>query len=119
MERPAFPALLAVLAAGPAVSDGAEIVAATASGSGGLWSVSVTLRHGDTGWDDYADAWRVVTSDGTVVATRELLHPHVDEKPFTRSLAGIEIPSGTVEVFVEARTNADGWNGERFPLALK
>ncbi|MEL7027071.1 MAG: hypothetical protein AAGO57_07585, partial [Pseudomonadota bacterium] len=69
----------------------------------------VTLRHGDTGWDDYADGWRVELADGSVLGTRELLHPHVNEQPFTRSLSGVEIPDGTNEVFIRASTNVDGW----------
>ena len=27
----------------------------------------VTLTHPDTGWDDYADGWRVEDADGTVL----------------------------------------------------
>ena len=82
------------------------------------WTVSVTLRHADTGWDDYADGWRVVKEDGTVLGTRTLFHPHVNEQPFTRSLSGVEIPTGTARVFIEARTNVDGWGEARLPLDL-
>lgn len=99
--------------ADPAVVEDAELVR-----NGDAWTVSVTLSHGDTGWDDYADGWRVVLADGTVLGLRELLHPHVDEQPFTRSLNGVGIPSGTATVFIEARTNTEGWAGDRFPLAL-
>jgi hypothetical protein len=49
------------------------------------------LRHGDTGWDDYADGWRIETPAGEVLGTRVLHHPHVEEQPFTRSLGGVEI----------------------------
>ena len=87
-------------------------------GSGG-WSFSVTLRHADTGWDDYADGWRVVLRDGTVLGTRVLLHPHVNEQPFTRSLGGVVIPEGISEVFIEARTSTDGWGITRYPVSLK
>ena len=80
--------------------------------------LSVTLRHGDTGWDDYADGWRVVAEDGTELGMRVLYHPHVEEQPFTRSLSGIAIPQDATRVFVEARTNADGWGAARFPVDL-
>ena len=99
--------------ADPAVIEGAE-----ARASGGAWTFSVTLSHGDTGWDDYADGWRVVNQDGTVLGTRELLHPHVTEQPFTRSLSGVAIPDGTAQVFIEARTNTEGWGSARFPVSL-
>ena len=44
---------------------------------GQTWTVSVTLYHADTGWEHYADGWRIValitprwiTSDGTRVIT--------------------------------------------------
>lgn len=103
---------------GPAFADDAVVEAATAERSGESWRFSVTLSHGDTGWDDYADGWRVVTDDGTVLGVRELLHPHVTEQPFTRSLSGVEIAQGISEVFVEARTNTDGWGKARFPITL-
>ncbi|MEL6206950.1 MAG: hypothetical protein AAFR47_16790 [Pseudomonadota bacterium] len=113
------PALICLLAAWPlsAVADPAEIVASDARAAGATWTVSVTLRHADTGWDDYADGWRLVTPEGTVIATRELLHPHVDEQPFTRSLSGVSLPQD-VQVLVESSTNVTGWSGERVPLAL-
>ena len=86
--------------------------------SGDSWSFSVTLSHADTGWDDYANGWRVVLQDGTILGTRELLHPHVNEQPFTRSLAGVSIPDGVGTVFIEARTNVGGWGSSRFEMKL-
>jgi len=44
------------------------------------WSVSVTLKHDDTGWDHYADDWRVVEEDGNVLGDRVLYHPHENEQ---------------------------------------
>ncbi|MCV6594427.1 MAG: hypothetical protein OIF48_15850 [Silicimonas sp.] len=102
----------------PSLADDASIEDATARASGETWSFSVTLRHGDTGWDDYADGWRVVAADGTVLGTRVLHHPHVTEQPFTRSLSGVTVPEGVAEVFIEARTNVDGWGAARRPVRL-
>lgn len=110
--------LLLVLAT-PTLADDATIEDATARASGDTWTFSVTLRHGDTGWDDYADGWRVVAEDGTELGMRVLFHPHVEEQPFTRSLGGVVIPDGTSTVYIEARTNADGWGAARFPVSLK
>ena len=77
----------------------------------------VTLSHADTGWDDYADGWRIELADGTVLGTRVLAHPHVEEQPFTRS-SSIAVPSGVAQVFVRASTNVDGWADatKLFPL---
>ena len=102
-----------------AFADDATIEAAEARASGANWSFSVTLRHGDTGWDDYADGWRVVTEDGQELGLRVLYHPNVDEQPFTRSLGGVSVPDGVETVFIEARTNTDGWGTTRFPVSLK
>ena len=110
--------LFAVLSAVPAVADDAIIEAVEARASGESWTFSVTLRHGDTGWDDYADGWRVVKEDGTELGLRVLYHPHVEEQPFTRSLSGVAIPEGLRTVFVEARTNVDGWGSARFKVDL-
>ncbi|WP_299600031.1 hypothetical protein [uncultured Tateyamaria sp.] len=71
---------------------------------------SVTIRHPDTGWDHYADGWRVLDMDGKELGMRVLAHPHVDEQPFTRSLSGVVIPTGTTEVQVQARDLPAGWN---------
>lgn len=115
--RLAFGPLMALLAAGPAAADPAEIVGVEAEPGADGWRVSVTIRHADTGWDDYADGWRVI-ADGEVVGTRVLAHPHVEEQPFTRSMSGIAIPEGAETVEVEASTNVTGWGGERVPLSL-
>lgn len=102
-----------------ALADDAVVEGVEARSSGDAWSFSVTLSHGDTGWDDYADGWRVVLEDGTELGLRVLHHPHVDEQPFTRSLGGVAVPDGVDEVFVEARTNVDGWGAARFAVSLK
>jgi hypothetical protein len=108
---------LAFLAAA-AHADPAVVEDATARANGTGWSFDVTLSHGDTGWDDYADGWRIEDASGAVLGTRDLLHPHVDEQPFTRSLTGVSIPEGTRTVFIRARTSVEGWGGTTLPLAL-
>lgn len=97
------------LSAAPAMADPARILAAEAVRTGDTWRLSVTLEHDDTGWDDYADGWRVELADGTVLGTRVLAHPHVDEQPFTRALAGVGIPAGTSDIHIRARTSRTGW----------
>lgn len=86
------------------------------------WSLNVTLEHGDTGWDHYADNWRLVDSKGQVLGDRILYHPHVTEQPFTRSLSGIQIPDSKLEsgeiLFIEAHDKVHGWTDRRLVLDL-
>lgn len=91
----------------------------------GSWTFYVTVAHPDTGWEDYADGWDVLTPDGTVLRpdpdspfTRLLLHPHVDEQPFTRSQRGIVIPEGVTQVTVRAHDLVDGFGGREVVVDL-
>jgi hypothetical protein len=78
----------------------------------GRFTIAVSVRSADTGWDKYADVWEVVGPDGEVLATRTLAHPHVDEQPFTRSLSGVAIPESAPFVTVRARDSIEGFCGE-------
>lgn len=106
------------LLAGPALADAPEIRDAVAKPAGDTWRVSVTLWHADTGWDDYADAWRIVTESGEVVGERILVHPHVNEQPFTRSLGGLMLDPGQSH-YIEARSLGEPYGQTRFPLPIE
>ncbi len=90
---------------------------ARASGSG-AFSFDVTLKHGDTGWDHYADRWDVVAPDGTVLGSRVLYHPHVDEQPFTRGLSGVSVPDGVKEVIIRAHDKVHGNSAAALTVTL-
>ena len=75
----------------------------------GQWRFSVTLRHGDTGWDHYAIEWIVESESGEVLGRRVLLHPHVDEQPFTRSRT-MALPPDMRTVRVRAKDNQGGFD---------
>lgn len=105
-----------LLAASPAWADPAQVVAIDATPGATGWRFDVTLTHADTGWDDYADGWRVELADGTVIGERPLAHPHVNEQPFTRSASAVPVPMGTTQVFIRARTNVEGWASEATPF---
>ncbi len=97
----------------------ADVIAVEVAAVGdGTHTFSVTVRSADTGWEKYADAWQVLGPDGAVLGTRELTHPHVDEQPFTRSLAGVEVPAGTEMVTVRARDSVSGWCGAERATAV-
>ena len=75
------------------------------------WTFHVTVRHPDTGWEDYADGWDVVLPDGTVV------NPD-PSNPFTRSQSNISIPADVTEVTVRAHDRVDGFGGREVVVDL-
>ncbi|MFW2589700.1 hypothetical protein [Sagittula sp. SSi028] len=96
------------VAAGTAFAEPPRVEQAEAIQAGGGWRVSVTLSHPDTGWDHYADGWRVEDATGQEIGLRVLHHPHEHEQPFTRSLTLDSLPEGPL--FVRARCSVDGWS---------
>jgi hypothetical protein len=102
--------LSALLAATVAFAEPPRIDDVRVTRVGETWRFDVTISHPDTGWDNYADAWRILDMQGNELGTRILAHPHVDEQPFTRSLSGVRIPDGTTQVQIQAREKPAGWN---------
>lgn len=106
-------AIILALWAGAASADAPLIEGATFSDS----RFDVTLSHPDTGWDHYADGWRIEDASGTVLGLRVLGHPHVNEQPFTRSLK-IDGPLPAV-VYIRPRCIVDGWSTGTFDLVTR
>lgn len=107
-----------ILTVAPAFADNANVDHVKVVKSGGSYTFDVTISHTDTGWDDFADSWRIKDAQGNVLGERELSHPHIDEQPFTRSLSGVKIPDGVTEVFVEAHDTVNGWNPQAKTVKL-
>ena len=107
---------VAALAA-PALAGPARIVDASMEREGDTWRFTVTVRHDDEGWEHHVDQWEVIDRNGARIVLRPLLHPHVEEQPFTRSIGGAVIPDGETEVLIRAHDNVHGWS-ELFPLAV-
>lgn len=117
--RSALTLALLISGVGTSAAGDVEIVEAKANANGnGTYTFDVTVKHGDTGWDHYANAWDVVAEDGTVLGTRTLYHPHVNEQPFTRSLAGVSIPKGAKFVTIRAYDSVHGLSDATFKLDL-
>ena len=95
-----------------------DVVDATVERDGDTFRFDVTISSPYDTPERYADAWRVVGPDGTVLGVRELLHDHQDEQPFTRSLSGVEIPAGVDTVTIEGRDQVNGWGGATLEVEL-
>lgn len=103
----------------PVLAGEVKIVDVKAFKRGESWHFNVTLKHDDTGWDHYADEWRVVTEDGEILGDRILYHPHVDEQPFTRGLSGVKIPPEIKKVYIEAHDKVHGWSKGKYTVFLE
>ena len=107
------------LQTGLALAGEVKIMDAKAEQQRSGWTFHVTLRHDDTGWEHYADAWRIVDKDNKELGKRILYHPHEDEQPFTRSLRNVMIPQQESIVFIEAHDKVHGWSKQKFQVKLK
>lgn len=107
-------------AAGQAVAGEVDVVDVTITAErDGSYRFDVTLRHADGGWDHYADRWEVLSADGkSVLATRILAHPHVEEQPFTRSLGGVDLPAGLDAVRVRGHDKRHGYIGREMTVSV-
>ena len=117
--KPLLAVLLVLTMSNTVRADDVQIIAVDLrSTQENVWQVSVTLKHGDTGWDHYADDWRLVDVEGNVLGDRILRHPHVNEQPFTRSLEGVSVPAGVTTLYVEAHDKVHGWTPNRLLVNL-
>ena len=101
----------------PALAGEADIVdVKVTETSANTYRFDVTVAHGDTGWDHYANMYEVLDMDGNILGTRVLMHPHVNEQPFTRSLSGVHIPNDLNLIIVRATDSVHGTGGREISL---
>ena len=121
-----MPSRLALLAIGVQVALGGTAAAGEADvldariaqEADGNYRFTVTVQHADEGWDHYADRWEVLAPDGQILGVRTLLHPHVEEQPFTRSLLGVVIPDDVDQVTIRAHDSIDGYGGREVTIPV-
>ena len=104
--------------AGPDEQRHPDVVAATATETPDGWTIEATLSSPYDSPERYADAWRALDPDGTILGVRELLHDHAGEQPFTRSLTAVEIPDAVQEITIEGRDLEYGWGGGTVTIEL-
>jgi hypothetical protein len=96
----------------------ADVISVGVSGEEGVYRFSVGISSPDTGCDQYADWWEVVSQDGELIYRRILLHSHVNEQPFVRSGGPVSIAPDSV-VIVRAHMNTGGYGGAAFQGSVR
>lgn len=110
--------LICALGIGHAETIQANVIAVKASGSEGAYRFSVTLKSDETGCDQYADWWEVLSDKGELLYRRILVHSHPDTQPFTRSGGSVKIGKSDV-VYIRAHMNKLGYIGDVFKGSVK
>jgi hypothetical protein len=91
----------------------ADVTGVEISGEPGSYTFSVQVESPDTGCEQYANWWEIITDDGQLLYRRILAHSHVDEQPFTRSGGPVQVDSDTT-VWVRAHMNSGGYGGTMY-----
>ncbi|NJL58153.1 MAG: hypothetical protein HC879_02970 [Leptolyngbyaceae cyanobacterium SL_5_9] len=78
------------------------------AGEPGAYTFVVTVQSPDTGCDQYADWWEVLSEEGELIFRRTLAHSHVNEQPFSRPGGAVEIQPDQL-VIVRAHMNPQGY----------
>ena len=91
----------------------ADVVDVEWSGDEGNYRFQVTVRSPDSGCDQYADWWEILSDSGELLHRRVLLHSHVTEQPFRRS--GGPVSSNPVQpILIRAHMNQGGYGGHAY-----
>ncbi len=89
----------------------AEVIQVEVKGNPQAYTFVVTVRSPDTGCEQYANWWEVVSLDGQLLYRRILLHSHVNEQPFTRSGGSVAIAADQ-EVIVRSHLHPSGYGNQ-------
>ena len=96
----------------------AHITAVTTNGTEKSYHFTVTVASDETGCEQYANWWEVLSKDGTLLYRRILIHSHPNQQPFTRSGGYVPIKKDEV-VYVRAHMNKLGYVGDIFEGSVK
>jgi hypothetical protein len=88
----------------------ADVVGVEAGGRPLAYAFAVGVASADTGCEQYADWWEVVSLEGDLIYRRVLTHSHVAEQPFVRSGGPVPVSADTV-VWVRAHMHPTGYGG--------
>lgn len=97
----------------------AHVVAAEGTKNGGVWTVSVTVLHNDTGPDNYTDCLQIIDPEsGKVLAGKMLPGLHADKQPFIEDLENVKFPAGQKAVIIRAACSLQGFGGQEIMVFL-
>jgi hypothetical protein len=88
----------------------ADVLSVRVTGNPGGYQFGVEITSPDTGCEQYADWWEVISEDGELLYRRILLHSHVNEQPFVRSGGPMEIQANSI-VYIRAHMSTAGYAG--------
>lgn len=94
-------------------SDEAKVVSVNITGEATNYTFNVGVQSPDTGCDQYADWWEIVTEEGELIHRRILAHSHVSEQPFVRSGSAINITENQI-LIIRAHMNNTGYGTQVF-----
>ena len=111
--------LLLVLLKAPTAGAGeADVISAEVEHTGGnFYRFTVTVKHDDKDWEHFAKAWEIVDLDGNILGARILMHPHINEQPFTRSHT-ISLPENINRVTIRAYDLIHKFGGKELTIDI-
>ncbi len=89
----------------------ADVTTIEVQGAPQAYQFAVTIASPDTGCEQYADWWEVITPNEDLIYRRILAHSHVQEQPFTRSGGPVQIGPDQ-EVIIRAHMHPGGYGGQ-------
>ena len=87
-----------------------NVTAVNVKGNEGAYTFAVTLESDETGCEQYADWWEVLSEKGELLYRRILVHSHPNTQPFTRSGGQVAVKADDV-TYVRAHMNKEGYAG--------
>ena len=96
----------------------ANVTNVSTDGSDGNYRFFVTIKSDETGCEQYANWWEVVSLDGKLLYRRILFHSHPNDQPFERSGGRINIKDTNI-VYIRAHMNTTSYSGDVFKGSVK
>jgi hypothetical protein len=102
--------LMGQVSCGPTTGTFADVLYVSTSGTQRAYSFAVTVSSPDTGCNQYANWWEVLSPQGALLYRHTLSHSHVLEQPFTRQGGPVPVWSWQT-VIVRAHMSNVGYGG--------